>query len=102
QAQGNDQWSATLQKAKSDAEANQNAVNANVPVNIAGGDIKGGPSKGAPNSANQTVGNGALSAAGNKSDTTQSNDQSQSAGSSCLIGCGGGGQAQLSDQHTPN
>jgi hypothetical protein len=68
-------------------------VNANVPVNIAGGDIKGGD-----NSANQTAVNGALSGAGNKSDTTQSNNQSQSASSSCFIGCGGAGQAQINEQ----
>ena len=41
QAQDSSQWSATLQKAQSDAKANQNAVNANVPVNIAGGNVTG-------------------------------------------------------------
>ena len=93
QAQLSEQKSLTAQLAASKADANQNAVNANVPVNIAGGDVHGGD-----NSANQTATNGALSAAGNAADTHQSNNQTQSAGSSCLIGCGGAGQAQLSSQ----
>src|SRR4029077_15066671 len=87
------QTSATGQLADSKAKADQNTVNANVPVNIAGGNIVGGA-----NSANQTALNGAKSGAGNNADTKQKNDQSQSAGSSCLVGCGGAGQAQLSDQ----
>ncbi len=69
-------------------------MNANVPVNIAGGNVSGGD-----NSANQYAANGASSAAGNSADTTQSNTQDQSAGSSCLIGCGGAGQAQFSTQN---
>ncbi len=69
-------------------------MNANVPVNIAGGDVSGGA-----NSASQNATNGALSGAANNADTTQNNDQSQSAGSSCLIGCGGAGQVQGSEQN---
>jgi hypothetical protein len=84
----------TLQAALSGAKADQNTVNANVPVNIAGGDISGGA-----NSANQTATNGAQSGAGNQANTTQTNTQTQTAtGSSCLLGCGGSGQAQINDQ----
>ena len=93
QAQLSGQSALTLQAALSGASAKQNAVNANVPVNIAGGDISGGA-----NSANQTATNGAQSGAGNLAFTSQSNTQTQSAGSSCLIGCGGAGQAQINDQ----
>ena len=53
--------------------ANQNAVNANVPVNIAGGDIYGGD-----NSANQTATNLAGSLAGNFANTGQTGGQDQS------------------------
>ena len=60
QAQINDQQALTAQLALSSAKAKQNAVNANVPVNIAGYNIYGGA-----NSANQTAINGALSGAGN-------------------------------------
>ena len=93
QAQLSGQSALTLQAALSGASADQNTVNANVPVNIAGGDISGGA-----NSANQTATNGAESGAGNAAFTGQNNTQSQSAGSSCLIGCGGSGQAQINDQ----
>jgi len=67
------QEATTHQGAESSAEANQNAVNANVPVNIAGGNITGGN-----NAANQTLNNEAESSANNKGTTTQSNSQSQS------------------------
>jgi hypothetical protein len=94
QAQVSGQDAATLQAALSSAKAGQNTVNANVPVNIAGGDISGGS-----NSANQTSTNGASSSAGNTATTDQSNNQSQTAGgSSCSLGCGGNGQAQISGQ----
>jgi len=95
QAQLSSQLSLTLQKAVSQASAKQNAVNANVPVNIAGGTITSGS-----NSADQTVTNGATSGpAVNNASTTQGNSQTQNAGSSsCAIGCGGNGQAQLSFQ----
>ncbi len=85
---------ATFQAALSSAKADQNAVNANVPVNIAGGDINTGD-----NSANQLALNGAGSNASNDASTKQSNSQSQTdPGSSCYIGCGGTGQAQISSQ----
>src|SRR5205823_5484547 len=58
-----------------------------------GGDIIGGD-----NTASQTATNGASSHAGNSANTTQNNTQNQSAGSSCIIGCGGAGQAQFSNQ----
>ena len=48
-------------------------VNANVPVNIAGGDVFGGS-----NSANQGVTNGASSNAGNDANTDQDGSQNQS------------------------
>ena len=74
QAQLNCQGALTGQYANSSAEADQNAVNANVPVNIAGGSITGGD-----NSADQTATNEATSdAAVNGSTTTQSGEQSQS------------------------
>ena len=84
----------TVQVAESQANANQNAVNANVPVNVAGGDIWGGN-----DSANQNASNSAESEAGNVASTEQSNSQSQSdPPSGCVIGCGGNGQAQISVQ----
>ncbi len=48
-----DQAALTAQLAASKAKADQNAVNANAPVNVAGGDINTGD-----NSANQLAGNG--------------------------------------------
>jgi hypothetical protein len=75
QAQINYQQALTAQLAASEANACQNAVNANVPVNIAGGDIIGGTS-----AANQTAGNGALSGAGNAAGTGQDGNQQQSDG----------------------
>ena len=89
QAQLSGQQAVTGQLAGSSANANQTAVNANVPVNIGAGNVSGGD-----NSANQLVGNGALSGAGNNADTNQTNTQSQTAGSDCKVGCGGAGQAQ--------
>jgi hypothetical protein len=94
QFQESNQAAATGQQAASEANANQNAVNANVPVNIAGGNITGGS-----NSANQQAANAAASAANNNAATEQNNTQVQSAGpSSCTMGCGGNGQAQSSEQ----
>ena len=49
-----------------EAKGDQNAINANVPVNVAGGDVSGGA-----NSANQTATNGALSGAGNDAAPTR-------------------------------
>jgi hypothetical protein len=95
QAQFNDQSALTGQYAASKAKADQNTVNANVPVNIAGGDISGA----GDNNATQNATNAAGSLAGNLSSTDQSNSQSQDASSSCLIGCGGSGQAQFNNQN---
>jgi hypothetical protein len=88
------QKAATLQGAKADADANQNAVNANVPVTIAGGNVSGGSS-----SANQAALNAAGAAAVNASKTDQKATATQTGGSSsCLYGCGGSGQYQVVDQ----
>ena len=59
QAQIAGQAAATLQAALSAAHAQQNAVNGNSPVGIAGGALSGGS-----NSANQGATNGATSSAG--------------------------------------
>ncbi|HET9213845.1 MAG TPA: hypothetical protein VFN93_03755, partial [Gaiellaceae bacterium] len=56
----------TFQNAKADADAKQNAVNANVPVTIAGGSVFGGSS-----SANQTASNAAGSLSFNLAKTLQ-------------------------------
>jgi hypothetical protein len=89
------QLSDTTQKADSLAVSDQNAVNANVPVNIAGGNVTSGPS-----SANQAAASSADSKAKNDADTTQKQDQTQNVGgnSSCFIGCGGAGGAQIGIQ----
>src|SRR6266550_1367615 len=85
----------TSQSAGSLAVSKQNAVNANVPVNVAGGDITSGPS-----SANQLANSEAEAKASNDADTTQKQDQTQNVGgsSSCLAGCGGAGGFQLGIQ----
>jgi hypothetical protein len=82
----------TQQWAGSKAISDQNAVNANVPVDVAGGDVSSGSS-----SADQTVDSHAKSKAKNDSQTTQNQTQSQNVGdgSSCLAGCGGPGAAQI-------
>src|SRR3954447_10893504 len=89
QAASTDQW------AGSAAISKQNAVNANVPVNIAGGNITSGPS-----SANQWASSEAEAKSHNDADTTQKQDQTQNVGgkSSCYFGCGGAGGAQLGIQ----
>jgi len=85
----------TAQNAEADADAKQNAVNANVPVTIAGGDVFGGSS-----SANQTASNRALAAAGNLALTSQTANATQVGGSSsCSYGCGGAGQFQAVGQN---
>jgi hypothetical protein len=93
QAQKLDQDADTHQKAKSEADAKQNGVNANVPVTIGGKDVHGGDS-----SAKQDLYNAADSKASNTSTTHQDADQSQKAYSDCKVGCGGSGQAQKLDQ----
>jgi hypothetical protein len=88
------QHAATAQNAKANADAKQNAVNANVPVTIAGGNVSGGSS-----SANQAALNGAGAAAGNAAKTDQTAIAAQVGGSSsCLAGCGGSGQFQAIGQ----
>jgi hypothetical protein len=80
----------THQSANSNAKAKQNAVNANVPVTVAGLGVLGGSS-----SANQAASNNATSNASNSSSTSQSAVPTQIGGSSsCFSGCGGNGQEQ--------
>src|SRR4029077_19666449 len=94
QAQTIDQSALTNQNASADAAAQQNAVNANVPVSIAGGDVSGGSS-----SADQTAKNTGDADASNKSTTDQDATATQTGGSSsCTSGCGGAGQSQTVDQ----
>ena len=89
------QVSDTNQKADAKAVSDQNAVNANVPVNVAGGNITSGPS-----SANQLANSEAEAKSSNEADTTQKQDQTQNVGgsSSCYLGCGGAGGAQIGIQ----
>src|SRR2546421_2435385 len=89
------QLSDTNQNAGALAVSDQNAVNANVPVNVAGGNITSGPS-----SANQLANSEAEAKASNDADTTQTQDQTQYVGgsSSCKAGCGGAGGFQLGIQ----
>src|SRR2546423_6919687 len=76
-----DQWAGAA------AISKQNAVNANAPTNVAGGNITAGPS-----SANQLASSEAEAAAKNDADTSQKQKQDQTVGSgSCSAGCGGGG-----------
>src|SRR5204863_2861955 len=85
----------TKQDAAAAAISKQNAVNANVPVNVAGGNITSGPS-----SANQLANSEAEAKSSNDADTTQKQDQTQNVGgsSSCKVGCGGAGGAQIGIQ----
>ena len=88
------QLSDTNQNAGALAVSDQNAVNANVPVNVAGGNITSGPS-----SANQLANSEAEAKASNDADTTQKQTQTQNVdGSSCHVGCGGAGAAQIGVQ----
>src|SRR5438067_1314900 len=89
------QLSDTNQDAHALAVSDQNAVNANVPVNVAGGNITSGPS-----SANQLANSEAEAKSSNEADTTQKQDQTQNVGgrSSCKIGCGGAGGFQAGVQ----
>src|SRR3954447_18286212 len=85
----------TQQDAAAAAVSKQNAVNANVPVNVAGGNITSGPS-----SANQLANSEAEAKSSNDADTTQKQHQTQNVGgsSSCYFGCGGAGAAQIGIQ----
>src|SRR2546429_4227847 len=88
------QLSDTKQNAGALAVSDQNAVNANVPVNVAGGNTTSGPS-----SANQLANSEAEAKASNDADTTQKQTQTQNVdGSSCHVGCGGAGAAQIGVQ----
>ena len=84
----------TKQIAVGVAKSDQNAVNANVPVNIAGGNVNSGPS-----SATQTATSTASADVKNKSKTDQDQTQNQNiGGSGCYAGCGGSGGFQLGVQ----
>ena len=84
----------TNQLAAGVAKSDQNAVNANVPVSIAGGNVNSGPS-----SATQTASSTANTDVSNKAKTDQDQHLSQNiGGGSCLAGCGGAGGFQAGVQ----
>ena len=84
----------TQQAAIGIAKSDQNAVNANVPVSIAGGNVSSGPS-----SATQTADSTANADVSNKAKTDQDQTLSQNiGGSGCYAGCGGPGGFQLGVQ----
>jgi hypothetical protein len=88
----------TNQLAAGVSKSDQNAVNANVPVSIAGGDVNSGPS-----SATQTASSTATTDVSNKSKTDQDQSLHQNiGGGSCKLGCGGAGgfQAGIQDAQT--
>ena len=88
----------TDQLAAGVSSSNQNAVNANVPVSIAGGNVNSGPS-----SATQTASSSATTDVSNKAKTDQDQHLSQNVGGgSCVLGCGGAGgfQAGIQDAQT--
>jgi len=88
----------TEQAAVGIAKSDQNAVNANVPVSIAGGNVRSGPS-----SATQTATSDANADVSNRAKTDQDQHLSQKiGGGSCLAGCGGAGgfQAGIQDAST--
>ena len=77
------------------AFSNQNAVNANVPVSIAGGNITSGPS-----SATQTATSSATTDVSNKAKTDQDQYLHQNVGGTgCYAGCGGAGGFQAGVQN---
>jgi hypothetical protein len=85
----------TDQLAAGVSSSNQNAVNANVPVSIAGGNVTSGPS-----SATQTASSSATTDVSNKAKTDQDQDLSQNiGGGSCKLGCGGAGGFQAGVQN---
>src|SRR6476646_3828765 len=89
------QSASTNQAALGAAASYQNAVNANVPVSIAGGNVSSGPS-----SASQTATSSASADVSNKAKTDQDQHLSQNiGGGSCLAGCGGPGGFQLGVQN---
>ena len=94
-AQAGLQGSTTTQTAVGAALSNQNAVNANVPVSIAGGNVTGGPS-----SATQTATSSASTDVSNKAKTDQDQNLHQNiGGSGCYAGCGGAGGFQAGVQN---
>jgi hypothetical protein len=86
----------TKQIAVGVAKSDQNAVNANVPVSIAGGNVTSGPSD-----ATQNATSTANADVKNKSKTNQDQTQNQNIGGngSCKAGCGGAGGFQVGIQH---
>jgi len=85
----------TNQLAAGGSKSDQNAVNANVPVSIAGGNVTSGPS-----SATQTANSTATTDVSNDAETHQHQSQNQNiGGSSCYAGCGGAGGFQLGVQN---
>src|SRR5215470_6959567 len=92
------QGSTTDQTALGASVSSQNAVNANVPVSIAGANVNAGPS-----SATQAASSTATTNVANTANTTQNQSQNQTLGSSgCQAGCGGPGgfQAGIQDAQT--
>src|SRR5919201_637944 len=89
------QGAATGQVAAALAASHQNAVNANVPVSIAGGNVNAGPSNAA-----QAAGSSANTNVGNTASTNQGQSLGQTVGGSggCVAGCGGAGGAQVGVQ----
>jgi hypothetical protein len=85
----------TTQVAVGAAKSDQNAVNANVPVSVAGGDVNSGPS-----SATQTTSSAATTNVSNDAKTHQDQTLNQNVGgSSCVAGCGGAGGFQAGIQN---
>ena len=85
----------TDQLAAGVSSSHQNAVNANVPVSIAGGNVNAGPS-----SAAQTASSSATTDVSNKAKTDQDQHLSQNiGGGSCVLGCGGAGGFQAGIQN---
>ena len=85
----------TNQLAAGAAKSDQNAVNANVPVSVAGGNVNSGPS-----SASQTANSSANTDVSNKAKTDQDQSLNQNiGGGSCLAGCGGAGGFQVGAQN---
>jgi hypothetical protein len=93
-AQAGVQSASTGQAAVGVAKSDQNAVNANVPVNIAGGNVTAGTSN-----ATQNASSNATTDVSNDSQTDQSQHLSQNLGNSgCYAGCGGAGGFQAGIQ----
>jgi hypothetical protein len=89
------QNASTNQGALGIAASNQNAVNANVPVSIAGGNVSSGPS-----TATQNATSNATADVSNKAKTDQDQNLTQNVGpSGCYAGCGGSGGFQAGVQN---